>query len=375
MSASEIAQPPDLTALVAERVEFSRVQRERNLWIGLCLAVMLHGAFLIHAGQAIPKDVGDPNGAQDSVSVSLITESDFKNQSEEASKPAPPAPVPSPNPPGPPSESKAEPQKPPQQQPQQEPQPPQEAQPETPPQPQQEPPPPQPPEPKTAALEKPLEQPTPSPPPPQDNAPVEAKKPTEQPAAEKKPEPEPLAELKDAALQAEVTKAEPDLFKLDAPVKTEKVEKKVEEKVEREQRPATQEPREKKVQKQKRDKVAKLDPSLPPNIPDFSGGGGGAAFARPPGITKSGWNDKFAREVINALRQTMPQLREILGRVTVRIFLNENGNVADVKVMVPSKVATLDQSVVFAVRQTSFPFPPAAATVADRTFLVTYIYH
>ena len=34
----------------------------------------------------------------------------------------------------------------------------------------------------------------------------------------------------------------------------------------------------------------------------------------------------------------------------------------------------LDQNVVFAARQSSFPIPPAGATLADRTFLVTYIY-
>ena len=34
----------------------------------------------------------------------------------------------------------------------------------------------------------------------------------------------------------------------------------------------------------------------------------------------------------------------------------------------------MDQNVVFAAKQSSFPIPPAGATVADRTFLVTYVY-
>jgi hypothetical protein len=34
----------------------------------------------------------------------------------------------------------------------------------------------------------------------------------------------------------------------------------------------------------------------------------------------------------------------------------------------------LDQNVLFSVKQTNFPFPPARSTVADRTFLITYVY-
>jgi hypothetical protein len=34
----------------------------------------------------------------------------------------------------------------------------------------------------------------------------------------------------------------------------------------------------------------------------------------------------------------------------------------------------MDQNVVFAAKQASFPIPPAGATTADRTFLVTYVY-
>ena len=70
----------------------------------------------------------------------------------------------------------------------------------------------------------------------------------------------------------------------------------------------------------------------------------------------------------------MPQLRDTQGRVTVRIILNENGNVQSVQVVRPSTAASLDQSVVFATKQTSYPFPPPNSNLADRTFLVTYIY-
>ncbi|MEQ1673130.1 MAG: energy transducer TonB, partial [Hyphomicrobium sp.] len=118
---------------------------------------------------------------------------------------------------------------------------------------------------------------------------------------------------------------------------------------------------------------------LTPPPSSFSGSAGGAGrsagFERPPGITRSGANDDFARGVIRALQQTMPQLREVLGRVTVRILLTENGNVSDVQVVKSANIAALDQSVVFAVKQTSYPFPPPNSNVADRTFLVTYVYH
>ena len=100
-----------------------------------------------------------------------------------------------------------------------------------------------------------------------------------------------------------------------------------------------------------------------------------ATVARPAGITRSGENDDFGRGVIRALRQTMPPHRRIYGRVTIRLLLNESGNLAEVQVIGNSTDASLDQSVLFASKQSSFPLPPKGATVADRTFLVTYIYN
>ncbi len=122
--------------------------------------------------------------------------------------------------------------------------------------------------------------------------------------------------------------------------------------------------------------TAKLDltppkPTLDPPMP----GGRSAGVSRPPGITRSGADDDFARAVIRALQQTMPQLRETIGRVTVRIILNENGNVKEVQVVRPSPNSNLNQSVMFAARQTSYPLPPFGSNDADRIFLVTYIYN
>jgi len=70
----------------------------------------------------------------------------------------------------------------------------------------------------------------------------------------------------------------------------------------------------------------------------------------------------------------MPRLDDTFGRSTIRILLDVNGNIDKVELVVPGKNQTIAQSVVFAARQTSFPIPPGGSTVADRTFLITYIY-
>jgi len=130
---------------------------------------------------------------------------------------------------------------------------------------------------------------------------------------------------------------------------------------------------------------AKAKPKAPPepapplqfDLPNavYAPGGRSAALTRPPGVTRSGENDEFGRGVIRALRQTMPAPRGMLGRVTVRLFLSETGNLAELQLVRNAGEPLLSQEVVFAVRQASFPIPPAGATVPDRTFLVTYVYH
>ena len=65
-------------------------------------------------------------------------------------------------------------------------------------------------------------------------------------------------------------------------------------------------------------------------IRSFSPPGRSAAFARPPGITRSGENDEFGRGVIRALRRTMPG-SDRLGQVTIRLFLSETGNIVEVR--------------------------------------------
>jgi len=125
--------------------------------------------------------------------------------------------------------------------------------------------------------------------------------------------------------------------------------------------------------KPERQRSAVLDLSPPANFSTF--GGRSTNMARPAGITRSGENDFFARAVVSALQRTMPQLNETRGRVTVRITLDMDGDLVSTQVVNPSAIAGLDRSVVFATRQTSFPFPPRNARTADLVFLITYIYN
>lgn len=99
-----------------------------------------------------------------------------------------------------------------------------------------------------------------------------------------------------------------------------------------------------------------------------------AGLARPAGITRSGENDEFGRGVIRALRKTMPPGGPQQGQVTVRFLLSDYGNLAELRLERSSGDPLLDQNVMFAVKQSSFPFPPPKAPPVDRTFLVTYIY-
>lgn len=123
--------------------------------------------------------------------------------------------------------------------------------------------------------------------------------------------------------------------------------------------------------------TAKLDLTLPPSAfvrQSFSSGNAGGGLERPAGITRSGENDDFARGVIRALQRTMPQLTDTRGNVTVRITLDDRGNLVSTVVTRPSSIAGLDQSVVFATKQSSFPIPPKNHVQADLVFLVTYLY-
>jgi periplasmic protein TonB len=158
------------------------------------------------------------------------------------------------------------------------------------------------------------------------------------------------------AVVSSIAKDEPDLLSLPDPSK-----KKSEGKADKKNQPRPRQPLD-------------LSPRLTAPETPVPTGGRSASVSRPPGVTRSGENDDFGRGVIRALRQTMPGSRGTVGRVTIRLFLSQNGNLDDVQVVKSAGDASLDQSVVFAAKQASFPIPPSRSTLGDRTFLVTYIY-
>lgn len=299
---------------------------DRRFQIALAVALAVHLAFLTGIGRSQPKNLGKEDGREDAISVSLVTEQDLKSRSTIDVPPsAPPSPPVAP-----------------------------------------------PPRPEQPQAQKPVE----APPDPvkeqpkklQDLKPAIADTEDDEPAPpEEKPAPDQAA-AETAAAEKEL----PDLFSLDKPATTgadsgdkrEVKQPKASHEAKKAAKAAPSRPQKK--------RTAALDLSTPSlSSPGF---GGSASFARPPGITRSGLNDAFARAVIRALQQTMPQLRDVLGRVTVKILLNENGNVIDVQRLASRGSSSLGQEVVFAARQTSYPIPPTGSTVADRTFMVTYIY-
>ena len=320
---------------------------DRRFFRFLLVAILLHALLLVRIHTGEPRRLGAPGGSDDAISVSLVTERDL-NGTATVEDTAPGRPQPSP----PPAEAKSPPL------PQDTPpplEPPKPAEPEAAPP---APPPPasadEPPAPspeKTAALRPTLPDEAVGPAPKQADPKAtpketEAKKETEAVTKEKElTDDSKLLDLKEAVQQP----------------------KKAETPKEQKPKPAPEAAPAKKTQ------TAKLD-LTPPAMFQAPVGGGGAGVQRPAGITRSGENDDFARGVIRALQRTMPQLRNTYGRVTVRIELNMNGNLVRTTVLAPSKVAGLDQNVVFATQQSSFPFPPRNAVPADLVFFVTYIY-
>lgn len=335
----------DTAVTAGDRDPARQADDDRRFFRFLLLAVLLHALLLVRVNTGEPRRLGAPGGADDAISVSIITEQDLKGRATVEDQ-APGLPVPSapPQPKPPPPEAQPTPDTP------------------TPAQAAPAPPPP-----------PPAVNPTPadtSPAPPaalRPTLPDEAIEPApkqsdSKPAPEKQEKQEPADQ---PAKKVELTDDASKLLDLTKPVeKAKPVEKPAE---------ATTKPPDQPKPPAKKTETAKLDLS-PPAIFQAPVGGGGAGVQRPAGITRSGENDDFARGVIRALQATMPQLRNTFGRVTVRIELNMNGNLARTTVIKPSNVAGLDQNVVFATKQSSFPFPPRNAVPADLVFFVTYIY-
>jgi len=205
------------------------------------------------------------------------------------------------------------------------------------------------------------EAPQPAPAPPEPQKEQEAVKP--EVAVEETPKPE-----KEMAAIPDFESLVPDLATVPQP-KDEPAEKPPEAAKADETKPAAVKPPAKKAPEKKAPAQARLAPEDLQSAPP----GRTTGATRPPGITRSGENDAFGAAVIRALRQTMPPPRGIMGRVTVRLILTENGDLGQVIMLDPSGTK-LDTEVVFAAKQTYFPLPPYKSTVADRTFTITYVY-
>ena len=327
MHANEIGLAAEGTSTFEEHLAQLRNERPRVFWLGLTLALFAHAALIIGIGSAKQRTLGTPDGATDAIAVEIVDGATLKDS---MAPPTPPAPASGGQQPSP------------AQQPAQ----PQQAQPEVPP---------PPPPPEVAALQPPAE---PAPPP-----------------AEKAPDTKAVQTLPEDFADAltELEKMTGDQEKPQkAPEEAQPAPKQPEAKAAEKQPPKEQQAKQQPAKK--RTQTSALDLSVPSDDGGGSDdGGNSSAVQRPPGITRSGENDEFARNVIRALQKTMPR-EHANGRVTVRIVLSENGSRADVKLLKSGGNPDLDFNVMFAARQTAYPFPPHKSTLVDRTFTVTYIY-
>lgn len=367
MPTETIEQPAPGTDLVAAFRAAAPTVRERKFWITLGIAFLAHSMLLLSLVRSAPRQIGDENAPPEAVAVSFVTEAELMD-STTGRDGAPP--TPELQPPGAPPT--------PQQPPTPEAQPVQPAPPPPKAQPAEKAPPP-PPQEKAAAAE--LDPPDPKPetqapeaPPPADAPPdpaapptpkedakarAEAKTPTKEEAREtpktKPPENTREDSKETAETSLDLAKEMPDLLQLPDATSTSKSEQ-----------PA---------RKQQKQAMRQPDMSMSPGqqmtTPSYNGRSAGVE--RPAGVTRSGANDDFARGVIRALRATMPQM-SVVGRVRVRIILNDSGNIASVVMLDGSGNTDLNRAVVFSTKQASFPFPPPGANDADKTFTITYIY-
>jgi TonB family protein len=313
------------TGAVAERLVPPLDRRQRSFWIALFAALVLHSTLLVEANRTLPRRLGDRSGADDAIAVELVSEADLKSRETVSAPTSGAPPVAAAPPPAPPPQ----PEPPPQEQP-------------------------APPQPEAAAA------PAPSPP-------------VETPAQDKavaalpdfKTELEELATSKTPEAQPKEPQPAPE-SKAEVKPETEKPTEKAAEAA----KPVEQKP----PQPPKKRKQAALDLSSEAREMANAPPGRSAAFTRPPGITRSGENDAFGLGVIRALKMTMPPPNGTFGTVTVRLLLDENGNLTKAELLDSSGKPALDQSVVFATKQTNFPLPPVRATVADRTFVIRYVY-
>jgi len=301
---------PSIHNLWFHCVDRVRTTNDRTFWIGFAGAAMLHVALIFGASSSTPRQLGEKDGLQDAINV------DFVEPSALADNAGPHE-----------GEASAEPSS-------------------------------------NSALQVPR--------PAADTDAWQTSstpdKPKEPSTVEEKPQQQAMLTRPDPEAQQEQTEAQKE-----TPKETHKELQKESQKETQKAQKETQKPATPKSPATKdKHASAPLDLSLPSNL--FNAPvGGGSAVTRPAGITRSGENDDFGRDVIRALRKTMPA-ENTTGRVTVRFALTPNGDLVDLQMVKGSGNPYLDQAVVFAVRQSVFPFPPKGSTAVDRVFMVTYIY-
>lgn len=314
MSTDPILLTANSVNALAQQQASRRDEWSRGFWIGLAGAAIVHVALLVGFARHAPRYLGDASGSPDAINVELVDAAELKSlETGTGESPPPGAPTPPPQP-----------------------------------------------------------QAAPEPPPPQPEAKQpEAKEPAEKPVPEAKAEqPAEAAPADQPASVLPVEKEKPQ----PAPPQQESVKEHAQEKQEKQEKKAEAKPQPKKELKPPNE----LDLSLPKEMsmasPYEDFGSATSAVGRPAGITRSGANDDFGRGVVRALKKTMPPATGTKGKVTIRLILDERGNIATLKLVQPAGIRDLDDGVMFSAQQASFPFPPQGATVADRTFLITYVY-
>ena len=81
MTADGTVQTADLVDPATERWAAAPRGREYKLWAALACASVLHAALIIGFVRQAPRYIGDPEGSTEVVTVSLITDADFKSKS------------------------------------------------------------------------------------------------------------------------------------------------------------------------------------------------------------------------------------------------------------------------------------------------------
>lgn len=356
MTALAVTSSFELTHADLIPLQVPRRAGDRQFLVGVACALAVHLALLIGIGTdpPRPRTVGNPDGSQDAVNVELVTAADLDGMTAPQAAPAQPA-----------GETPAV----------------------------------------AAAQPSPAVMPSPSaptpteaarPPPPKPPVQEVSKEPTELPAKEatnkqatksvaeaREPTPKPAEPPDDAPpkLKREAGAKSPDvidkelfdeLLRLTPPASAPPPPKSNPQARTASNAPA--EPRPKAKPLSELDLSLTLPSSSRPAYSFATPDGRGAGFSRPPGITRSGENDEFARRVIAALYTTLPQSREFIGRSTIRITLDTMGNQIEVKLVSGSGNDAFDQAVQYAAKQTNYPFPPSGSRPVDRIFVVTYIY-